>query len=274
MFHQKNSRSGAKIQTSVFICRRDGLTIRGTAYRPEGKNLPIAIVCHGFMAWQDSVRHYAMLLAQMGYAAYCFDFCGGSVMKGKSDGRTTEMSVMTEVRDLEAVMGFVRAQPDVDAERILLMGCSQGGLVAALTAAKNVYPVEKLCLFYPALCIPDDARAGKMMMLRFDPQNIPETMYCGPMKLGRCYPQDVMEMDPFEAIRSYRGRVCIVHGTQDKIVDLSYSQRAVQAYLSTKPEGMTDEERVSLHVIEGGAHTFTRKHDSIAMAHLQKFAAQ
>ena len=47
------------ITESTFECKRDGLTIRGTIYRPKGDHLPIAIVCHGFMAWQDSVKHYA-----------------------------------------------------------------------------------------------------------------------------------------------------------------------------------------------------------------------
>ncbi|MBQ7923632.1 MAG: alpha/beta hydrolase, partial [Clostridia bacterium] len=90
-----------------FACKRDGLTIRGSEYRPDGEKLPIAIVCHGFMAWQDTVRHYAVMLAEMGYAAYCFDFNGGSVMRSKSDGRTTEMSVLTEIKDLEAVIAHV-----------------------------------------------------------------------------------------------------------------------------------------------------------------------
>ena len=73
------------ISTSAFECKRDGLTIRGTEYRPEGNDLPIAIVCHGFMAWQDTVRHYAIMLAEMGYAAYFFDFNGVSVMCGRSE---------------------------------------------------------------------------------------------------------------------------------------------------------------------------------------------
>ena len=92
------------IAEKTFECKRNGLFIRGTECRPEGENLPIAIVCHGFMAWQDTVRHYAAFLAEMGYAPYCFDFNGGSVMKSKSDGKTTEMSVLTEVNDLEAVI--------------------------------------------------------------------------------------------------------------------------------------------------------------------------
>lgn len=35
------------ITESTFECKRDGLTIRGTIYRPKGDHLPIAIVCHG-----------------------------------------------------------------------------------------------------------------------------------------------------------------------------------------------------------------------------------
>lgn len=135
---------------TTFECKRGDLTIRGTEYRPEGENLPVAIVSHGFMAWQDTVRHYAKELARMGYCAYCFDFCGGSVMKkGKSDGATTDMSVLTEVQDLEAVIEYVQSLPHTGNE-LLLMGCSQGGFVSALVAAKQPGLVSKLVLFYPA----------------------------------------------------------------------------------------------------------------------------
>lgn len=112
------------ITESTFECKRDGLTIRGTIYRPKGDHLPIAIVCHGFMAWQDSVKHYAAFLAEMGYVAFTFDFCGGSAMCGKSDGKTTEMSVLTETKDLKAVIEYVRNFSYTDSEKILLMGCS------------------------------------------------------------------------------------------------------------------------------------------------------
>lgn len=250
-------------RVTEFSCRRDNLTIRGTEYRPDGDNLPIAIVCHGFMAWQDTVRQYCEVLVELGYCAYCFDFCGGSVMKkGKSDGATTNMSVLTEVQDLEAVIEYVQSLPYTGNE-LLLMGCSQGGFVSALTAAKHPELVDKLVLFYPALCIPDDARAGKMMFAKFDPNNIPEIINCGPMKLGRCYPADVIDMDPIEEIKFYRSPVLIVHGTKDRIVKLDYSKRAQQAYPNAK-----------LHIIEGGAHGFGKKHDAIAMAHLRRFAGR
>jgi len=248
---------------SVFECSRGDLTIRGTQYRPEGENLPVAVVSHGFMAFQDTVRHYAKELAKLGYCAYCFDFCGGSVMKkGKSDGATTDMSVLTEVQDLEAVIDYVQSLPYTGKE-LLLMGCSQGGFVSALVAARHPGLANKLVLFYPALCIPDDARAGKMMFAKFDPKNIPERINCGPMKLGRCYPADVMAMDPIMEIKLYRGPVLIVHGTKDNIVNLDYSRQAQRSYPNAK-----------LHIIEGGAHGFGKKHDSIAIAHLRRFAGR
>lgn len=262
------------ITESTFECKRDGLTICGTIYRPKGDHLPIAIVCHGFMAWQDSVKHYAAFLAEMGYAAFTFDFCGGSAMCGKSDGKTTEMSVLTETKDLKAVIEYVRNLSYTDSEKILLMGCSQGGFVSALVAAKNNFPIEKLVLFYPALCIPDDARAGKMMIAKFDSQNVPDTFRCGLMKLGRCYAMDVMQMDAFAEIKNYAGRVCIVHGTKDKIVDVSYANRAAEAYKSTMPIGMQESKRVQLHFIDGGGHMFSKKHDVIAMKLLKEFAAK
>ena len=269
----KKPKLKAGIAEKSFKCKRDGLFIRGTEYRPEGENLPIAIVCHGFMAWQDTVRHYAAFLAEMGYAAYCFDFNGGSVMKSKSDGKTIEMSVLTEVKDLEVVIDYVSTLPYVNKDKIFLMGCSQGGFVSALVAAKNKYPIEKLCLFYPALCIPDDIRAGRMMNAKFNPNNVPDTMRCGPMKVGKCYAMDVMNMDAFEEIKTYNGRVCIVHGTADKIVNVNYAKRALEVYRNTTPEAMNKEERVCLHIIDGGAHMFSKKHDVIAMEKLRAFAS-
>lgn len=252
------------ITETLFSCEREGLTIRGTEYKPQGENLPVAIVCHGFMAFQDTVRQYAKALAALGYAAYCFDFCGGSVVKGKSDGKTTEMSVLSEMKDLEAVIAYVKSL-SYTGDELLLMGCSQGGFVSALTAAKHPGLVNKLVLFYPALCIPDDARSGKMMFAKFDPQNIPELLNCGPMKLGRCYVTDVIGMDPYEEIKGYRGNILLVHGTKDKIVNINYSKRAYEMY---KASGAN----IEYKIIDGGTHGFSKKHDAIAIEMLKEFA--
>ena len=248
-----------------FACKRGDLTVRGTEYRPAGEKLPVAVVSHGFMDSQDGVRRYAAALAGMGYAAYCFDFCGGSARTNKSDGVSTDMSVLTELRDLAAVVDYVQGLDYTD-DTLLLAGCSQGGFVSALYAAENPERVSRLVLFYPALCIPDDARAGRMMFSRFDPNDLPEKFRCGPMKLGRCYPADVIGLEPWREIGGYAGPVLLLHGTKDKIVNIRYSERAAETYRKTSGD-------VCLFVIEKGKHGFSRKHDVTAIAKLQEFAA-
>jgi len=255
-----------EIQKSKFSCVRDGLVIRGREYRTPGDRLPIAIVCHGFMATQRSVTQYAKHLAEHGYAAFTFDFNGGCLAFGKSDGKTTEMSVLSEVRDLMTVLDYACALPYTDETDILLMGCSQGGFVSALTAAKLKDAVKKLVLFYPALCIPDDARRGHMMFAKFDPHNPPEIIRCGPMKLGKCYVETVIGMNPFAEIAPYVNDVLIVHGTADKIVNVDYSRKAAAAYRESRAE-----RNVEYYEIDGGAHMFSKKHDKIAIEYLTRF---
>lgn len=263
VFKEPELKEGMK--ESTFECKRDELTIRGTEYRPEGDNLPIAIVSHGFMGYQDTVKYYTSILAGMGYAAYCFDFNGGGVaVKNISDGKTKDMSVVTEVADLEAVIDYVSTLPYVNKNKIVLMGCSQGAFVSAIVAAKNKYPVDKLALFYPAVSIPDDARNGRMILATFDPKNVPETFLCGPMELGRRYVTDVIDMDAFEMIKGYKGKVCIVHGTDDKVVNVTYSKRAAETYKSFGAD-------VTLHIIDGGEHVFSPEHDVIAVEKLKEF---
>ena len=270
----KKNKSDCNYTETTFECKRDQLTIRGTEYRPEGENLPIAIVSHGFMANQDTVKHYAKLFAELGYVSYCFDFNGGCVVKGKSDGKTTEMSVLTEVMDLEAVIEYAKSRSYTNSEKIVLAGGSQGGFVSALTAAKHPEEIEKLVLIFPALCIPDDARAGKMMFAKFDPENIPEIVNCGPMKLGRCYVEDVIRMDPYEEIKAYPGEVLLIHGTADDLVHWEYSKKAYETYQGYNPAGLVSEKRAVLRLIEGGGHGFSKKHDAIAMEEMRKFIAK
>ena len=269
LFRRKNKTENM-VSVTTFECRRDNLTIRGTEYKPQGENLPIAIVSHGFMAFQDTVRHYAKKLAELGYVSYCFDFCGGCVVKGKSDGKTTEMSVMTETKDLEAVIDYAKSRQYSNSQKIVLMGCSQGGFVSAIVASRLSDQISKLILFYPALCIPDDARAGKMMFAKFDPHNLPDIIQCGPMKLGKCYAEDVIHLNPFLEISKFQGDILIVHGTKDRIVNIKYAEQAYDTYSEeTKRNNLP--RTVSFHEIKNGEHGFSKKHDSIAIDYLEQF---
>ena len=253
------------VEREGFSCERDGLTIKGTVFLPKGKtDCPIAVISHGFMANQMFSQIHAQNLAKMGYAAFCFDFCGGTLV-GSSDGDSTDMSVLTEVEDLKAVIEFAKSQSYTDENELILLGCSQGGLVSAIVAAEMKEEIDALILLYPALCIPDDARSGEMMFAKFDPQNVPETFWCGPMKLGRRYVTDVIEMDPYEIIHQYTGKVLIIHGNQDKTVDISYALRAVETYSQAGAD-------VEMKIIDKGGHMFFRPtHAYKALGYIREY---
>ena len=241
------------IKIQGFVCYRDGLKIHGTVFRPEaseGTRLPIAIVCHEFMANRLFSFPYAYNLVKNGYAAFCFDFNGGGIVS-QSEGSSRNMSVLTEMDDLLTVIDHANRQPYTDGCGVVLYGCSQGGLVCALTAARFPDSVKALILQYPALSIPDDARKGKMIKAEFDPNAVPELLHCGPMKLGRRYAADVMDMDVSQATAGYTGRVLIMHGDSDTLVDISYSEAAFERYRQAGAQ-------VQFAIIEGAGHIFAK----------------
>jgi len=163
------------------------------------------------------------------------------VLGSKSDGETTDMSVLTEVSDLETILEEARTWDFIDTNNLNLFGTSQGGLVSALVGAKNEEKINGLILFYPAFMITDDIH--NMYPTK---ENIPETTnYLGWINVGRNYMLDVYDMDFYGEVKNYQKEVLIVHGSSDNIVDLKYSQKLNETY-----------ENSELEIITGAEHGF------------------
>ena len=228
----------SNVKRTIFFCERDGLRIRGMQYLPEnfreGERYPAIIVSHGFTGNYTDEAEYCRIFSGWGYAAFCFSFCGGSHAMTpeelKSDGETTQATILTEVADLTAVIRHVKTLPYVDESRVTLLGCSQGGMVSGLAAAKCKDAIKSLVMVYPALCIPDHARAGCLGGASYDPEHVPEVIDCGSILLGRQFHDTVTGMDVYKELRPYRGPVLILHGTEDSVVNYSYSVRAKENY--------------------------------------------
>ena len=247
-----------EILQTPFSCQRGNLTIRGIAFGDTQPGRHAVILSHGFLGDQGTVRDYALILAGDGFLAVTFDFSGGGP-HSTSDGKTEDMTVLTEKEDLMAVIREVqtRYQP----ASLSLMGGSQGGFVSALTArALGAGTIRSLMLFFPAFCIPDDARRGQLMFFRFDPDHVPELLGSKPMKLGGEYARAVMNMDPYAEISGYAGPVLLIHGTADDIVDIRYARKAKEYYNDCE-----------YHEIEGGGHGFSGEHEEEARRLLRAF---
>ena len=221
---------------SAEVCsERDGNRIFGMMYynSTASEKQPAVILSHSSSLTHEAMKGYASAIAKMGFAAYCFDFCGGSD-KSKSDGKTDEMTVFTEVEDLRAVVKTVKSLDYVDSSNVCLLGSSQGGLVSALLADECPDDFAGMILFYPAFNIPEMVK----MFSGFGD-------FGGMMSMSEAYINSIKDFDVWSHIGKFSKPVCIIHGTADMIVPISNSVKAVGLYPSA-----------TLNKIEGANHGF------------------
>ena len=248
-------------------CGKDVSTIRGHEYKPKEKIKGVIVMAPDFMATSETLNHYAEYFVREGYITYTFDFNGGSVMGGKSDGQTTEMSVLTEVKDLDEVLTYVKNKNHKYSKDIILVGFGQGAFVSALLASELKTKIQQLILVSPSFNIPDNARAGYAMYGVFDPQNIPDVIPCGMMKLGRKYVDDVMDMNIYEEIKGYVHDVLIVHGSQDEVCDVKYAKQVYDIYVNNT----NNKRKVELEIIDGASHSFTKQQEKLVIEKINQF---
>lgn len=261
------------IGKQLFTCKRNGLLIRGVQYLPaefqESEKYPAIIISHGFTGVYSDVADFCGDFAQMGYVAFCFSFCGGSRMDAeedvKSEGATTDMTILTEVADLLAVKEYVQKLPYTDNSNLVLLGFSQGGFVSGLAAARCGEEISKLIMVFPALCIPDHARRGCLGGADYDVKNVPEIIDCGNIVLGKVMHDTVVAMDPYLELAAYKGPVLILQGLEDNVVDYSYAIRAQANY---------EKGQCHLQLIRQMGHGYNAEMQKSLLASMRQFLAE
>ena len=224
------------------VQKENGMIIRGRHYIAE-KETDRMILCHGFTASMEETSKYSERLVSMGISTWIFDFCGGGFHTISDGDFHTYMTPLTEVEDLTEVVEYVLRKEN--RKSVCIGGCSQGGFVSALYAAKFPEKVKKLVLLYPAFCIPDDARKGSMQVITFDPQHISDVVGTMPMQVSGKYPESVIDMNVYKEIIKYKGPVLLLHGDKDAIVPLQYAAKAAEVYA-----------QCIYHVLKGAPHGF------------------
>ena len=111
----------------------DGVRLVGELHLPDGDGGAPGLVLTGpFTGVKEQVvGTYARRMAEAGYAALAFDHRGF----GESGGRRQHEDPEGKLADLRAAVGFLAARPDVDADRIGLLGVCLGGGYAVRAAA-------------------------------------------------------------------------------------------------------------------------------------------
>lgn len=210
------------------------------------QRVPMVILCHGFGGNKD--EHQGMMkaiadsLEVEGFASIRFDFNG----HGESEGKFSEMTVTNEIEDAKCIYNYVRALPYVS--RISILGHSQGGVVASMTAGElGAAKIDRTVLLAPAAVLREDALRGSTFGKQYDPVNPPaEIELFGPMKLGGEYVRIARDLPIYETACQYTGPVCIVHGTDDRVAPYSFGVAYDREYPNSE-----------LHLLELDDHGFS-----------------
>lgn len=220
---------------------RDGQKIYGKLFLPEETDapLPLVILSHGLGSDHRIMEPYAENFAENGFAAFVFDYIGGSE-ESMSDGNMTGMSVLTEAEDLSCILESFRSDSRFSEDEIFLFGGSQGGFISAYAAGKHPDEITGLVLLYPAFNLQDICRK-----LVSDADEIPDSVVIGEHTVGSLYIRDMLTFDIYEVLRQYPGPVLLFHGTADPYVPLEYTQRAGQVLADAR-----------VVIIEGAEHGF------------------
>lgn len=222
------------------------------------QKLPVVIICHGFGSDcnRPLLRAIASDVVEQGMIAIRFDFNGC----GKSDGEFQNMTVLNEIDDLKHVIDWARHQSWT--ENISLVGHSQGGVVVSMTAGElGDKEIKCEALLAAAAVLRDDAIRGTTQGANYDPYNLqgdyvelPRRMDGQSLKVGKNYIQTAMTLPIYETAANYEGPVLIIHGTHDRIVPYTYSERYHEKLKNSELQLVSDED-----------HTFTQTYLQTAL---------
>lgn len=219
----------------------------------DGEKVRVAIICHGFGSNKERplLKSIADSLQAKGIASIRFDFNGC----GNSEGRYEDMTVPNEIVDAEKVVGYAMQQPWVS--DISLVGHSQGGVVASMVAGNLKGSIHSVALCAPAAVLRDDAIRGQVQGATYDAGNIPETVTVPGRNLhvGRNYFVTAQTLPIYETALQYEGPVVLVHGTADRIVPYTYSERYKAGYKDAQ-----------IYLLPGVDHSFTEEQSRLRAA--------
>ncbi len=228
----------------------DGVMIGGTLFRPDAVGArPALVLLHG---WQPAgtngaavVEARARRYAADGYVALAISLRGWPPSGGTDD------CGLRQPADVVAVAAWLRAQPGVAADRVGLVGFSQGGQVALLAARDP--GVRAVVAYYPVT----DVTSWKATTANPDIPGYVSAV---------CEPGGTTPRSPVAHANGISANVLLVHGEADTRVPTDQSMRLRDALAAAG-------RRVQLLLVPGAQHGFTSSEEAMVSPVVDHFLA-
>lgn len=221
------------MKEKTFTLKKEDHTITGWVRIPDKaicRRVPLAVLMHGVTLDKNSMPLILLAdqLIEEDIAVLSFDFYA----HGEAGGKWENMTVAKWIEDGEEILRYTSTMSFIS--EIFFVGHSQGGLTASIVAGKHPDQVKAMALYAPAAVIEDAGKTGSCAGVEFNPHNIPEKVPFFSGYLGRKYFRSAQKLHVYETAEKYNGPVCILQGTSDELVPLSYAWKYHEVYNTSR----------------------------------------
>ncbi|HOO31599.1 MAG TPA: alpha/beta fold hydrolase [Thermotogota bacterium] len=210
----------------------NGQLVKGILTELEEMNSlsPAVVIFHGFTGQKNEMdvtgteeamfEMTARQFAENGIASLRIDFIGS----GESEGRWEDTTFSSQIDDAMAAITYLQSLPQINPERIAVLGLSQGGLVAACTASRDSR--VKTAVLWSPVAVPAYTYGNLLgadvvtQSLELEGDDMLEaTLPWGSTTLlKKPFYQELFLTDPVAEIAKYNGPLMVTVGLKDTVV--------------------------------------------------------
>ena len=237
--YQKYAEKGESMKETVRIeSLNKKYEIVSVVTRPDTEEkVPAVILCHGTGSDKHEVGnlyvHLADALANAGIASVRFDFIGN----GESTEDYRNYTLTSAQEDVKAVKQYIIHHPHLDETKIGIVGFSQGGSVALLSACAQA-DIQCLVAWSAALSLGGlvseamrkEAEAQGWAWLNFD--------FRESVRLSKTWMDEADQMDILSQMKQRSFPVLAIAGRQDEVVPCKCAEKIVASSNHTDSEVM------------------------------------
>lgn len=233
------SSGGTPTQRECVTIVSGGATLFAMVHRPTAASgrRPAVLMLHGLMGSKDQPHRVfvslAERLARAGVVSQRVDLPG----RGDSEGESIDIHPTTDLAAAQDALSALARRPDVDPDRVSLLGFSWGGMLAAQMSSR----ADRVVLWS---CVPDDHPRWTPRLEMWDGREAHDEW--GNL-IGRQFYDALPAITPLSDLRASSCRVLLVYGTADRSV--AAAAPGLQTALG---------DRLTAVAIEGADHAFLR----------------